>query len=216
MSTYLMFVRHGETVGNQDQIAHGQWESPLTDRGVEQARMTAEMLTSWHCTYHRVYASPLSRAHDTGTHIGNVLGIPIHLHNGLKEGFLGDWEGITYQQLGEFGFAKRSIKDDDFKAHNGESPNQLSRRMISTINEIRSNHANENIIIVSHGAAISHAMSSLLNTKPVFGYQYLMHNSAVTEISFSPDPVLEQLNFYDHLPEHLTIDPTRADQNIRN
>ena len=32
-----MFVRHGETEGNQEQIAHGQSESPLNDRGIEQA-----------------------------------------------------------------------------------------------------------------------------------------------------------------------------------
>ena len=33
----FLFVRHGETVGNLDQIAHGQTESPLNDRGIRQA-----------------------------------------------------------------------------------------------------------------------------------------------------------------------------------
>jgi broad specificity phosphatase PhoE len=210
-STHLMFVRHGETVGNSEQIAHGRSESPLNDRGIQQAKSTAEMLNGWHRTYHRVYASPLSRAHDTGKHISEALQLPIHLHEGLQEGFLGDWEGVTYEQLGTFEFARRSIKDDDFRGHNGESPNQLARRVVAAVREIRSNHPGENIIVVSHGAAISHAMSILLGTRPVFGYQYLMHNSAVTEISFSPDPELspelQQLNFHEHLPEHLKIDP---------
>lgn len=210
-----MFVRHGETVGNQEEIAHGQSESPLNETGIAQAISTARMLTGWQPHYQRVYASPLSRAFDTAKHISDALHLPIHVHDGLQEGFLGDWEGVTYQQLGEFKFARRSIKDDDFSGHNGESPNQLARRMIDTINEIRSKHSNENIIIVSHGAAIAHAMAILLDTKPVFGYQYLMHNAAVTEISFSPEAKTEHFNFHDHLPEHLRVEPIRSDQNVK-
>jgi broad specificity phosphatase PhoE len=213
--TYLMFIRHGETVGNQEQIAHGQSESPLTQRGIAQALCTAQMLTDWQRTYDQVVASPLSRAFDTGKHISTALDLPIATHDGLQEGFLGDWEAVTYQQLGELGYAKHSIKDDDFSGHNGESPNQLATRMINAITEIRSKHVGENIIIVSHGAAIAHAVASLLGTRPAFGFQYLMHNTAVTEIALGPEPTLEHLNFHDHLPEHLKVDPLRADQNRR-
>lgn len=212
---YLMFIRHGETVGNSEEIAHGQSESPLNARGIAQAQSTAQMLKGWHRQYQRIYASPLTRAFDTASHISDALNLPIHTHHGLQEGFLGDWEGITYQQLGEVGFAKRSIKDDDFSGHNGESPNQLATRMTNAIAEIRANHTDENIIIVSHGAAIAHAISTLLGTKPVFGYQYIMHNSAVTEIAFTPQASMEHFNSHDHLPEHLRVDPTRADNNVR-
>ena len=113
-----MFVRHGETVGNSEQIAHGQTESPLNDRGIQQAEHTAAMLKTWDRTYQRVYASPLSRAHQTGGKISQSLALPLHTHDGLMEGFLGDWEGITYKKLAEVGFARRSIEDDDFEGHN--------------------------------------------------------------------------------------------------
>ena len=43
----FLFVRHGETVGNQEKIAHGQTESPLNDRGIRQAQSTAAMLRTW-------------------------------------------------------------------------------------------------------------------------------------------------------------------------
>ena len=55
---YLLLVRHGETVGNLEQIAHGQTESPLNDRGIQQATMTAEMLKTWQRPYDLIYASP--------------------------------------------------------------------------------------------------------------------------------------------------------------
>ena len=101
----FLFVRHGETVGNLEQIAHGQSESPLNDRGIRQAQATADMLRDWKTPYHRVYASPLSRAHHTAEHIAEALDLPLHTHDDLVEGFLGDWEGITYKQLGEVRFA---------------------------------------------------------------------------------------------------------------
>ncbi len=44
---HLMLVRHGETVGNLEQIAHGQSESPLNERGVRQVEITARMLRDW-------------------------------------------------------------------------------------------------------------------------------------------------------------------------
>jgi broad specificity phosphatase PhoE len=204
-----MFVRHGETVGNIEQIAHGQSESPLNERGKKQAAFTAEMLTNWETPYHRVYASTMSRAQDTGKKISEALGLPIHFHEGLKEGFLGDWEGITYKQLADFEFGKKSMMDDDFSGHNGESPNQLASRMIKAISEIRGAHAGENIIFVSHGSAIAHALSQLLGTKPVFGHKYIMHNSAVTEISLQPEPSIVQLNYHEHIPNELKVDPTK-------
>ncbi len=213
----FLFVRHGETVGNQEQIAHGQSESPLNDRGIRQAQATAEMLKGWATPYHRVYASPLSRAHHTAEHIAESLGIPLDTHDDLIEGFLGDWEGVTYQELQDFGFAKHSIANDDFRGHNGESPRQLADRMANMLEAVRAAHPQENIIFVSHGAAIAHLLARLMDTTPAFGHQYLMHNSAVTEITFHAGdgrPELNTLNFHDHLPDELRADPMRRDQKV--
>jgi broad specificity phosphatase PhoE len=212
---HLLFVRHGETVGNLEKIAHGQSESPLNERGVRQAEITAQMLRDWERDYHRVITSPLSRAHHTGQHIARSLELPIDIHEDLAEGSLGDWEGVTYQELDDFGFAKHSIRDDHFRGHNGESPIQLGDRMARALSEIRGRHPGENIILVSHGAAIAHLIARLLVTRPAFGHQYLMHNSAVTELAFEDGqdkPELSTLNFHDHLPEDLKIDPTRRDE----
>ncbi len=211
-TTHLLLVRHGETVGNQAQIAHGQSESPLNERGIRQAELTAGLLRGWPPGYHRVFASPLSRARDTGLHIARALDVAFDVHDALVEGFLGDWEGVTYRELDAFGYAKHSIRDDDFLGHNGESPNQLGRRMAGAVQEIRARHADENVILVSHGAAIAHLIARLLGTRPAFGPQYIMHNSAVTELAFREgcsSPELRALNFHDHLPEDLKIDPAR-------
>ena len=212
---HLMLVRHGETVGNSEQIAHGQTESPLNERGIEQARMTAEMLTGWGQDYHLVYASPLSRAQDTARQIADALQLPLHIHSDLIEGSLGILEEVTYQELDDFGFARHSIRDDDFAGHNGESPNQLGTRMMNAITEIMARHPRENLILVSHGAAIAHYLARLLGSKPAFGHQYLMHNAAVSEVCFEEGepPQLTLLNHHEHLPEHLKTDPKKRNHN---
>jgi broad specificity phosphatase PhoE len=125
---------------------------------------------------------------------------------------------VTYQELDDFGYAKHSIRDDDFAGHNGESPNQVAERMERTVGEIRGSHAGENIILVSHGGAIAHLVARLLGTRPAFGHQYLMHNSAITELCFKEGhdrPELSTLNFHEHLPEDLKVDPARRDEPVR-
>lgn len=213
---HLLLIRHGETVGNQEQIAHGQTESPLNDRGIQQATLTAKMLQTWQRPYDLVYASPLYRAHHTGKIIAEHLEVPLHTHDDLKEGFLGDWEEVTYEELNKLGFAQKSIHDDDFDGHGGETPNQLSQRLINAVETIRKRHSAENIIMVSHGAAISHLLARVLDTKPAFGHQYLMHNAAITEVSFKRGrkPELTTFNDYHHLPAELIADPMRRDQNV--
>lgn len=213
---YLLLVRHGETVGNSEQIAHGQTESPLNERGIEQARHTAEKLTEWPRKYHRIYASPLSRALHTAERVAQALTLPLDTHDHLMEGNLGILENVTYKELDDFGYARHSMKDDDFDGHQGESPNQVATRMSEAVSTLINNHPEENLIIVSHGGAIAHLIARLIGTKPAFGPKYIMHNAAFSEIRLVPHgpPELVTLNHHDHLPEHLKTDPRkRRDHN---
>ena len=212
---HLLLVRHGETQGNREQIAHGQTESPLNEHGVKQAHSTAEMLRTWKRRYDKVYCSPLSRAHDTGLAIAEALGLPINIHPGLMEGNLGDLEGVSYKELYEFGYAEHSIRDDDFTGHHGESPRAVADRMEQSLLEIQALHPNENLIIVSHGGAIAQLIARLTGSKPAFGHQFIMHNAAVTEMILpdDADPEIIVLNHHKHLPAESKIDPKKVDLN---
>ncbi len=200
---HILFIRHGETVANQAHIAHGQSDSLLNQRGMEQARSVGDRLLDWPIPYHRIYTSPLSRAMSTAKLINERTNLPMASEPGLIECHLGDWEGVSYQALREHRYAERAIADDHFSGHNGESPAVISDRLTQTITRLRQNHPTDNLILVSHGAAICHAMAALIGTKPLFGYQYLMHNAAITEIKLSSKPEIIRLNDYQHLPSHL-------------
>ncbi len=210
---HLLLVRHGETQGNREKIAHGQTESPLNDAGKKQAQATAERLSSWKTKFHGIYCSPLSRAKDTAKAISEALNLPITVHAGLIESSLGDLEEATYKELLDFGYAEQSIKNDNFNGHNGESPVAVADRLENSILEIRSLHENENLIIVSHGAAMAHLIARLTGSKPAFGPQFIMHNAAFTELILTKNATAEivVLNHHDHLPAEFKIDPIQGD-----
>ncbi|MFL2537452.1 MAG: histidine phosphatase family protein [Candidatus Azotimanducaceae bacterium] len=200
---HLMFIRHGETQANQQQLAYGVTESPLNEKGIGQAQATGKRLTAWPTTYDRILSSPLSRALETAKWVNAGLDLPLEIEPGLIESDLGDWEGITYQQMHDYGYAVKSIKDDAFEGHGGESPNTVYARVEAALTKTLSRYPNENIICVSHGSAIAHGMAWLMKTRPKFGYQYLMHNGAITEVRLDPEPSVLTLNDYGHLDEVL-------------
>jgi len=208
---HLLFIRHGETLANEQQLAYGVTESPLNEKGIAQAQALGQCLQSWPTPYHRILSSPLERARHTAELVNRSLNLDIEIDPGLIECDLGDWEGITYQQMHDFGYAMRSIKDDTFAGHGGESPDAVYDRVDAALTRACAQYPDQNLIIVSHGSAIAHGLAAILQTRPKFGYQYLMHNGAITEVVLEAAPRLLTLNNYEHLPAALRAESGRPD-----
>lgn len=208
---HLLFIRHGETIANEQQLAYGVTESPLNEKGIAQAQAAGQRLKSWSTQYHKILSSPLERARHTAELINLDLNLEIIIDPGLIECDLGNWEGITYQQMHDFGYATHSIKDDAFDGHGGESPNAVYDRVKAVLDRASADYPSQNLIIVSHGSAIAHAMAAILQTRPKFGYQYLMHNGAISEVILESKPRLLTLNDYEHLPAALRAEHGRPD-----
>ena len=207
----FLFIRHGETIANEQQLAYGLTESPLNAKGKAQAHATGLRLQGWSSPYNRMLTSPLGRAQETAAIVNQYLNLPLEIDPGLVESNLGDWEGITYAEMLSNGYATKSIRDDHFSEHGGESPQAVSDRVSQCLTAARHRYPNENLIFVSHGSAIAHGMAVIMDTQPKFGYQYLMHNGAITEVSLQATPTLLHLNNYDHLAEELTTPKDRPD-----
>ena len=208
---HLLFIRHGETVANEQQLAYGVTESPLNEKGIAQAQAAGQRLMSWPTQYHRILSSPLERARHTAELINLELKLEIIIDPGLIECDLGNWEGITYQQMHDFGYATHSIKDDAFDGHGGESPNAVYDRVKAVLDRASADYPSQNLIFVSHGSAIAHGLAAILQTRPKFGYQYLMHNGAITEVVLAATPRLVTLNDHEHLPAALRAEHGRPD-----
>src|SRR4051794_36460674 len=89
----LIFVRHGEPAWSNDGMAVDN--PPLTDRGNQQAELTAKALADR--AVDQLLVSPLARAQQTAAPMADALGIePITLP-WLAEIWSGDWEGTPQE-----------------------------------------------------------------------------------------------------------------------
>ncbi len=66
----IIFLRHGESVGNAERRWQGQADYPLTDMGREQAQALADRWVAENKSFDYILASPLKRAKETADIIG--------------------------------------------------------------------------------------------------------------------------------------------------
>jgi len=214
------FVRHGQSTNNAlwDRIgsSNGRSEDPeLTDIGQMQARRVAGLLhrsesptgvapndpknvTGFWITH--LYCSPMIRAVETGTHIGNALGLPLAVWKDLHETggiFLDD--PVTKEHVGLPGKTRAYLRQrfPDLvlsDAINGkgwwnrpfEAREERPVRAKRVFRELMSRHGDtdDRVAVVSHGGFYNHLMAEILDLSPQPAYQFVMNNTAITRINF--------------------------------
>ena len=97
MSTVRWVARPGETEFDGPSRIQGSLDLPLTDRGQQQITELAETLRSE--TIDVIYASPTEPAATTATQLGESLGIPVKVIDGLANLHLGLWQGLLADDI---------------------------------------------------------------------------------------------------------------------
>jgi broad specificity phosphatase PhoE len=197
--TILTLIRHGETSANTEGVWHGSTDTPLSERGYRQAASVAEYLREVHADISALYASPLSRTHDTARAIAHRLELEIRLDPELVEFDLGSWEGKTYKELFEVQELWTHMKrDEHFRPHGGESPRAVTDRLAGALRRIHDTHPGERIVVVTHGGALSMVLAELIEGD-YRRWGRVMSNCAVSELVIEPQPGLLSFNLTDHL-----------------
>lgn len=96
------FVRHGQTAANHAHLLAGSGlDHPLNQTGHEQARQLARELKR-HIPHrlHRVIASNMTRARQTGGYLAEALNLELEIIPDFREWNLGEWEGKTFAEFG--------------------------------------------------------------------------------------------------------------------
>jgi broad specificity phosphatase PhoE len=153
--TTLYLVRHGETVWNTEKRAQGWQDSPLTERGIEQARRLAERLRP--VRLDAIYASPSGRTMHTAAILRGDRALVVTPCEELREIHMGDWEGRRIDELdGEaerlhnFWYAPHLFQP----AGAGETFAQLQARVVAAVSRLVAESAGSAILLVSHGGAL--------------------------------------------------------------
>lgn len=98
----IYLTRHGQTRLNKMHLMQGRTDEPLNDAGREQARQMRSILEKAHpgLAFDAVYASPLDRAVETGSIIGDVPRSRIITDERLLEADFGRFEQYPYHRMG--------------------------------------------------------------------------------------------------------------------
>jgi probable phosphoglycerate mutase len=152
----IYLLRHGETLWNVAGRLQGQGDSPLTWRGLQQARALGECLCREidDLDGFRLLSSPLGRAWQTAVIVAEALGWDpqrIALDARLKERDYGRWAGLTYAQVRERypgDWARRQDTPWDYRVPGGESSADVAARARAWLESLPHE---PRLIVVCHG-----------------------------------------------------------------
>ena len=153
----IYLVRHGETEWNRAGRMQGQLDSPLTERGRDQARRVGLLLRGLiddadACT---MVVSPLGRARQTAGIIAEAMGIAADrfaVDPVVREVTWGKWNGLTREEIIAVDPEHwRRFREQHWTvaAPDGESWAEMSERARQWLDTVA---PLETVLLVSHGA----------------------------------------------------------------
>jgi len=145
MAIYL--IRHGETPGNRDRVVQVP-ETPLSDRGLDQAERLAERLSGH--PVRRILASDLVRADMTAQALARKLVLPVESESLLQERNFGDLRGTPYAEL------EQDLFGLDFAPPGGETWQDFHRRVDAAWEKIQEAALglDGHLAVVTHGLVL--------------------------------------------------------------
>ena len=160
----LIIVRHAESAHNTQNRIQGHHDSHLTRKGLEQAKRLAARIR--HFRIDRIYSSDLGRAYSTTIAITRYLKrVKIIRDPKLREILLGDWEGMTPEEvdrLYEGGYQKWRKKPSAMRIPNAEGVGRFRRRVIERIRQIARANRGKTVLVVTHGGVITALLANWL------------------------------------------------------
>ena len=151
--TTILLARHGETDWNRDNRFQGHADPPLNESGRTQAAELSAALADEPLA--AAYSSPLRRAFETAEIVAAPHGLGPVPMDALREVDVGSWQGLTRAEV-EQRFPKQYARWLDYEAgwENGESYEEMGRRVIAGLLELAAAHEGERILAVSHGGPV--------------------------------------------------------------
>ncbi len=198
----MILIRHGESTWNQERRVQGNMDPGLSDCGRTQAALLASRLQGQ--SFAALYTSPLRRALETATVLGESLGLQPQPVDGLQEIRLGAWEGKTAEEIRtSYGDAYDCWLDSPLDAAGppgGEAIRSFQQRAVAAIEHLRKVHRDGNLLVATHGGVIKVYLCHVLGLDLNRMFRIKADNTAVTEILFNGETAnLTLLNDTRHL-----------------
>ena len=142
--TKVYFVRHAKP----DFSIKDDLIRPLTEDGINDCKKVIEFLLSRNIT--KVFSSPYKRAIDTIKDFTDISGLEINIIEDFRERKV---DSIWIEDFDKF--AKDQWNNFEYKLSDGESLSEVQKRNITALQRILRENIDENIVIGTHGTALS-------------------------------------------------------------
>ncbi|WP_125589004.1 histidine phosphatase family protein [Companilactobacillus jidongensis] len=202
----VYFVRHGQTIFNLINRMQGWSDTPLTEQGIEDLKITGKYLQN--TKFDAIYSSDLKRAMDTAEIIKNEnLENPpkIKIGSNFREIFFGFFEGSeaaktwgmlakpygcsTQNEVSEkysIEFAREVLKKGDPK-HWAEDTSDLGVRIERAVKQLLDENPDDSrILVVTHGAYIETLLLKYFKSN-FDSYRAFPDNGSITITNLNKD-----------------------------
>jgi alpha-ribazole phosphatase len=180
-TTRWWWVRHAP-VPNPEARCYGQLDKEADCNDAPLFKAQAALLPKdaiW-------YASNLRRAIQTAQTLAasGAQMDKLNIEPGLAEQSFGDWQGMTYAELGEMHGESHHfwLVPPAKRAPNGESFVDLYERATASIQRLTEQHRGRDIVAVAHGGTIRAALGLALNLHPEQAVRFETANVSLTLI----------------------------------
>ncbi len=199
MTTRLLLVRHG-AVSYSGRV--GGADDGLNTLGELQTQALARRLVDRNIA--AVHTSPLARAAQTASVLGQYLGAPVREDARLREWNPDEWRGFQESEVqarfpGDF---RRASGDPSFTIRGGESREAFRDRVLAAAEEIVFSHPGQEAVVVSHSGALSSLIGHYLGLgiRTASGWPFTVDHCAITVLEFDGESVaVRSLNDRAHL-----------------
>lgn len=155
MACRILFIRHGQSLGNLNGVFLGETDLDLSPLGYKQAECVASYLKCFKID--AIYSSDLKRAYNTSLPTSKYFNIKVLKSDQLREIKAGDWENKSFDSLqndyaDSYGIWLSDIGNS--RAKNGESVAELQKRIVSAVLNIAKENDTKTVAIFTHATPI--------------------------------------------------------------
>lgn len=199
MTIYI--IRHAEKEHGDFYNPHlRHQDEPISQKGQEQARK----LWSYFCDRQisAIYVSAYQRTRQTIEHVAQESGIAPIMDERLNEIDNGDFDKLSEEEIKQkypdIWNAYRA-RSSDFRFPGGETGEEVRARIAGFLEEKRSLHASQNIIVVCHEALIRLLTCYVMDLPVYKRWNFYVDFCGITEISYQQEYQAWKLIRFNHI-----------------
>ena len=205
----MILVRHGQSTWNREHRIQGQLDPPLSSEGRRQAELLGRRLAGRRLA--GFYTSDLKRAFETAEAIGALVDLIPEPTPGLREIYLGDWEGLRAEEIAALfpdAWARWSEEPDWDQVSGGEGAMRFEARVIAALDEILARHSHGDVLVVTHGGVIQVALHRVIGRPSRGLFPFKIQNASISLIEVrNGRMVIGGSNDVGHLEPALVTEP---------